>query len=211
MRHRLGAFFRTPHSIRLEKDLAELTAFKKDSSILDFEVSGDPPNHYILTFKGNTLVPTNNVKFGSERADVENTAIGGPQQVEIKMGVDYPRSRPDVRWLTPIQHPNIWGGGTVCLGNYANAWTPHFRLVDLVEILWDMARLAVLNPRSAGTGAHHAEENWDRLRQKFDFPVDRRPLRNKVFGNNQGSSIVRPEGHETEIITFPEDDEACNR
>jgi ubiquitin-protein ligase len=129
--------------------------------------------------------------------------------VEIKMGVDYPRSRPEINWLTPIQHPNIWGHGTVCLGNYSNAWTPHFRLVDVVEILWDMARLAVLNPRSAGTGAYKAEENWDRLYRKYDFPVDRRPLRDPAFGNNEGSSRVRPGGEETEIVIFPEDDESC--
>jgi hypothetical protein len=211
MRERLGAVFKTPHSIRLERDLAEMTAFKKDSTIFDFKVSGDPPNHYLVTFKGDTLVPTDGKKFGSEAADVGNSAIGGPQQVEIKMGVDYPRSRPEITWKTPIQHPNIWGSGTVCLGNYANAWTPHFRLVDLMEILWDMARLAVLNPRSAGTGAYKAEETWSLLDKKFKFPVDRRPLRNKVLGNNEGSSIVRPEGEETEIMIFPDEDEGCPR
>lgn len=207
----MGAIFRTPRTIRLERDFQEMKDLKKDSTIFDFEASGDPPEHYIVTFHGKTLVPTKaSRKFESETAEIESTKVGGPQQVDISLRGEYPRAAPHVQWLTPIQHPNIWGGGTVCLGNYGNAWTPYFKLADMIEILWDMARLAVLNPRSAGTGGSNAEAAWERLYRKFQFPVDRRPLRDKVYSNNEGSSIMRPGGTEIDIIIMPDDDDEAN-
>lgn len=195
MRYGMGAFkFRTQRSIRLDHDYADMQAFKKDSTILDFEAIGDPPEKYIITFNGSSLVPSK----GEEGAK-----LGGAQQIELTMGADYPRHQPQIRWLTPIAHPNISHGG-VCLGNYANSWTPYFKLVDLIEILWDYSRLAVLNPH--GGYRQEGVAIWDKWRRKFEFPVDRRPLRDKVFGNNEGSSIVRPEGQEFDIEIL---DEPC--
>lgn len=183
---------------------------KKNSTIFDFEVSGDPPEKYLVTFKGNTLIPTQKgAMFPSEEGDRYGAVLGGPQQVEITLSGEYPRRQPNIRWLTPIIHPNIWGHGTVCLGNFAGQWTPHFRLVDMVEILWDMARLAVLNPLSAGTGASNVDGLYQKLDKTYRFPVDKRPLRNKELGNSEGSSIVRPEGGEDDVVIFDDDGGNC--
>lgn len=195
MRYGMGAAWKTPRSIRLEHEYADMKAFKKDSTILDFEAVGDPPEKYIITFNGKSLVPV------GEGGGVK---LGGAQQVELSLGSNYPRSQPQIEWLTPIVHPNI-SGGNVCLGNYANQWTPYFKLVDLLEILWDYSRLAVLNPHGGYRGEGAAV--WDKLRRKFEFPVDRRPLRDKVFGNNEGSSRVRPTGDEFDIEIL---DEPCS-
>jgi ubiquitin-protein ligase len=208
--YRLGVAFKSPRSIRLGLELEELRAMKRNSTIFDFEAFGDPAEKYLITFKGNTLVPIQKgAMFPSEEGDQYGAAVGGPQQVEISLGGEYPRRQPNIRWLTPIIHPNIWGHGTVCLGNFAGQWTPYFRLVDLVEILWDMARLAILNPRSAGTGARNVSELWKRLDGTYGFPVDKRPLRNKEFGNAEGSSIVRPQGGENDILIFDDDGDNC--
>ena len=198
MTNRMGAFyFKTPRTIRMAEDFRDLTAFKKDSTILDFEVKGEPPSEYIITYNGNSLIP---LKAGGAK-------VGGPQKVKLTLGPQYPVERPHIEWLTPIAHPNI-SGHSVCLGNYNSAWTPHFRLVDLVEILWDYARMAILN---AEGGYNRGSRDWDDMRRHFKFPVDPRPLRDKVFGNNEGSSILRPTGAEDEI-TFVDDDEgACER
>jgi ubiquitin-protein ligase len=209
-RYRLGVAFKSPRTIRLARELEELKSMRDNSTIFDFEAIGDPPEKYIITFKGNTLVPTDKEKmFPSEEGDKYGAVVGGPQQVELTLSGEYPRRQPNIRWLTPIIHPNIWGHGTVCLGNYAGQWTPHFRLVDMVEILWDMARLAVLNPRSAGTGARKVEELYQRLYSTYGFPVDKRPLRNKEFGNNEGSSIVRPQGAADDVVIFDDDGDNC--
>src|SRR4029077_1480550 len=137
MNHRMGAYFKTPRTIRLAREYEDMKAFKKDSSIFDFEASGDPPDRYLVTFHGKSLVPGG--KGG------EGVKIGNKQQIVLTLGGDYPRNKPQIEWKTPIVHPNISGYG-VCLGNYGNAWTPYFKLVDLIEILWDYSRLAILNP-----------------------------------------------------------------
>lgn len=195
MRYGMGAVWKTPRSIRLEHEFADMKAFKKESTILDFEAFGDPPDRYLITFNGKSLVPGGGGKIAK---------LGGAQQIELVLGADYPRHQPQIHWKTPIVHPNI-SHGSVCLGNYANSWTPYFKLVDLVEILWDYSRMAVLNAHGGYRG--EGAETWDRLRRDYQFPVDRRPLRDKVFGNNEGSSVVRPAGEEFDIEIL---DEPCS-
>lgn len=166
--HLRGAFFRTPKTARLERDFEDMQALAGASTILSFQAAGHPPDHYKVTFRGRSLIP------GPGRA--QSIDLGDRQDVEIKMGIDYPRAAPQLRWLTPIVHPNIFNG-TVCLGTFWNSWTPYFKLTDLVEILWDMSRLALLNPHSAGPSGTQGEvEHWKRLSVEFGFPVDRRPL-----------------------------------
>jgi ubiquitin-protein ligase len=197
----MGAFFKTPRTIRLAKEYEEMKAYKRDSSILDFEVSGDPPDRYLITFHGNSLVPGG--KGG------EGVTIGKKQQVLLTLGGDYPRSRPDIDWKTPIVHPNI-STHSVCLGNYANSWTPYFRLVDLIEILWDYARLAILNPEG-GYRQQYGQKEWESMRRHFKFPVDLRPLRDKAIPADAGSSVLRPgraDGSPYDIVIMP--DEGCD-
>jgi len=198
VRHHLGAF-RTPRTMRLERDLKEMNTLKAESSIIDFKAFGDPPDRYVVTFHGRSLVPEPDEKVGEAKS----------QQVEIRLGGDYPRSQPQLHWLTPILHPNIWGHGTVCLGNFHNQWTPYVKLVDMVEIMWDMSRLAILNPHSAGTGGSNAGEWWAKLREKIGLPVDKRPLRDKILGQNDGSSILRPNSPKDEIILLDDSEGAC--
>lgn len=198
--------FRTPRTMRLERDLKDMNALKAESTIFDFEpIGGSPsaPEKYKVTFSGTTLVP--GPKLSKK-----------PQEVIIALGGEYPRQQPNLSWKTSILHPNIWGGSsdhpnTVCLGNFHNQWTPYVRLVDMVEILWDMGRLAILNPYSAGTGGSNANSEWAMLRRDFDFPVDRRPLRDKILGPNDGSSLIRPGGPQDEIILLDDDEGACSK
>ena len=45
-RRRMGAtFLETPRERRLHKDLREMEQLRDDSTIMDFEVLGDPPNN----------------------------------------------------------------------------------------------------------------------------------------------------------------------
>ncbi|MEJ7638198.1 MAG: ubiquitin-conjugating enzyme E2, partial [Singulisphaera sp.] len=61
-------------------------------------------------------------------------------EVEVKLGVSYPRTMPELRWITPIYHPNISEIGLVCLGGYGTHWVPSLHLDELCTMLWDMAR-----------------------------------------------------------------------
>lgn len=181
--------------MRLDRELTDLKQLKDDSTILDFKVSGDPPDKYLIRFSGKSLVPSQG-----------GVKLGDQQEVEIELGSDYPRRRPNVRWLTPIAHPNI-SGGQVCFGNFASNWSPSVRLADVVEILWDYARLAILNPHSAYGG--HFGAAWPELDKKYEFPVDRRLLRDRILPNDVGSSILRPDGKADDIVILNDDKSDC--
>ncbi len=184
--------FRTPTTIRLEREWNELEELRSQSTILRFQASGDPPDQY--EFHGKCLVPTKD----------HGVTLGDFQKFSLKLGSNFPRTAPAAHWQTPIVHPNI-SGGNVCMGNFASNWTPNFHLTDLVEVLWDMVRLAVFNVHSA-----YGDQGWERLDEKFHFPVDRRPLRDKALPNNVGSSIVRPEGEEDDILIIGDDAGICS-
>ena len=129
--------------------------------------------------------------------------------MEINVNLESPRQPPTMHWLTPIAHPNIWGHGTVCLPKYGMDWSPSVHLTDVAEVLWDMARFAISNPKSAGTGGTNETVLWEKVRQEFGYPTDPRPLRDLVLDNDEGSSMVRPTGDEDDIMIIDDDSEGC--
>ena len=147
--------FDNPRERRLIRDLKQMKQLRDESDILDFKVIGDPPEKYVITFKGK----------GLESAKKKRNT----HKLEITLGPEYPRNFPNIRWTTPIYHPNI--SGHVCLGTFQ--MTPHVKLTDLVEILWDMTRMANWNPYSTLTSGE-----WQELNRDIGFPVDSRILRN---------------------------------
>lgn len=187
----------TPRQRVLGQHYAEMEQLQKESSILEFTATGKTPDKYHLIFHGKCLV----VDSAGE------VKLGDRQEVDISLGMDYPRVMPGVRWITPIVHPNIFNNG-VCFGNFAARWTPYFHLTDMAEILWDYMRLAILNPLSAGPGASNQRLSYEQLDEKFKFPVDRRPLRDKLVGKNEGSSAIRPAGTQEDIVIL-DDPEKC--
>lgn len=148
--------FMNPRNRRLEKDFLEMKALAEASPILEFDVTGDPPEKYLLRFHGFGLDP--------------DETIRDLHEVTVNLGADYPRSMPFIRWHTPLLHPNI-SAGTACLGNFV--MNPRIRLVDIVEVLWDMTRMASYN-------YHGNEAVWGKHRKTFGFPVDPRTIRGEV-------------------------------
>lgn len=148
--------FMNPRNRRLERDFMEMTALAAASPIMEFEALGDPPEKYRIRFRGLGLDPDGKLRDLHE--------------VIIDLNSEYPRGMPRIHWHTPILHPNI-SGGTPCFGNFT--MNPRVRLVDLVEILWDMNRMAIYN-------AHGNQESWNKIRKTIDFPVDPRTIRGEV-------------------------------
>ena len=95
-------------------------------------------------------------------------------QVEIKLGASYPRNIPEIRWLTPIYHPNISEIGMVCLGGYGTHWVPSVQLDELCLMLWDMARYHNYDIRSP---YNRDAALWVANQTSILFPTDARPLR----------------------------------
>ncbi len=169
------SFFDTPRTRRLRADAEALKLLRENSSILDYQVFGDPPERYLLTFKGKGLI---------RKAESDPVEVADLHRVEIRLGIDYPRSRPDLQWLTSIYHPNISAVGAVCLGGYSTNWVPSLGLSELSEMLWDMVRYSNYDPKSA---YNYAAGRWSETQRQFDFPIDPRTIRDKVArieGNN---------------------------
>src|SRR5687768_12904531 len=82
---------------RLRTDLAALEALRAQSTILQFETS-EPADRYTITFRGKGLARS---AAGSDISIVEL------HQVDLRLPFSYPQRPPDIRWLTPILHPNI--------------------------------------------------------------------------------------------------------
>ena len=158
----------SPRFRRLRTDNNALTTLKSESSILDFVAHGNPPDHYLVTFRGR----------GFFRPDGTNrVSIREEHQVSISLGASYPRLMPELQWKTPIFHPNISGSGVVCLGGYGTYWVPSLNLDELCEMLWDMIRYANFDINSP---YNRDAANWARMQSDFRLPIDQRPIRDRV-------------------------------
>jgi ubiquitin-protein ligase len=148
---------------RLRTDAAALERLAAESSILTYKASGKPAQKYLIEFRGKGLARESGkvVARASHRA-------------EIKLGASYPRSMPELRWLTPIFHPNISEIGMVCLGGYGTHWVPSLKLDALCMMLWDMVRYYNYDIRSP---YNRDAALWAAHQTSIGFPLDARPLR----------------------------------
>jgi ubiquitin-protein ligase len=179
----------SPRIRRLRNDQAALEKLRSESSAFEFQATGNPPHHYHITFKGKGLC--------RDRGKVK---IVYYHRVEIKLGASYPRTIPELRWLTPVYHPNISEIGMVCLGGYGTHWVPSVQLDELCMMLWDMARYFNYDIRSP---YNRDAALWVANQTSILFPTDSRPLRDlrvaqgrveasneKLQGESNGSGSV---------------------
>jgi ubiquitin-protein ligase len=171
-------FFDTPRTRRLRADHEALKTLKENSTIVEFQAFGDPAERYLITLKGKGLI---------RKSEGDPVEVADVHRVEIRLGIDYPRSRPDLQWLTSIYHPNISAVGAVCLGGYSTNWVPSLGLAELCEMLWDMVRFANYDPKSA---YNYAAGRWSETQSQFDFPLDSRPLRDRL-AKTVGDNIIQ--------------------
>lgn len=159
--------YESPRIRRLRSDLAAMERLQADSSVLRFRVQKHdhrtPPQQYSITFNGKSLA--------RERGPV---CVREKHEVEIKLGASYPRTMPEIRWLSPIYHPNISEIGMVCLGGYGTHWVPSLNLDELCGMLWDMARFHNYDIRSP---YNREAALWVANQTSYLFPLDARPLR----------------------------------
>jgi ubiquitin-protein ligase len=155
--------YESPRMRRLRNDLAALERLRSESSVFRFSTQGDPPQHFRIHFQGRGL--------WRDRGKVKPLE---KHHVEIKLGASYPRTMPEIRWLTPIYHPNISEIGMVCLGGYGTHWVPSVQLDELCIMLWDMLRYHNYDIRSP---YNRDAALWVASQTVILFPTDQRPLR----------------------------------
>jgi len=157
--------YESPQMRRLKHDFAAMEQLRDESTIFHFRSFGQPAQRYLIEFRGRSLA--------REKGKV---VVRDSHEVEIKLGVSYPRTMPELRWITPIYHPNISEIGLVCLGGYGTHWVPSLHLDDLCNMLWDMARYHNYDIRSP---YNREAALWAANQTTFAFPTDARPLRDK--------------------------------
>lgn len=153
----------SPRTRRLRNDLAALERLAAESSVFQFKASGNPPIQYAITFSGKGL--------SRDRGKIR---VIHSHQVEVKLGSSYPRTIPEIRWLTPIYHPNISEIGMVCLGGYGTHWVPSVQLDELCTMLWDMVRYHNYDIRSP---YNRDAALWVANQTSILFPTDGRAIR----------------------------------
>lgn len=161
--------YESPRIRRLKSDLAALERLKGESTVFRFKtVTGSPPQHYVIGFAGKSLA--------REKGKV---VVREYHEVEVKLGASYPRTMPELRWLTPIYHPNISEIGMICLGAYGTHWVPSLMLDELCVMLWDMARYQNYDIRSP---YNREAALWTANQTAHKFPMDGRSLRDLRTG-----------------------------
>jgi ubiquitin-protein ligase len=163
---------------RLLADRATLEGLTASSTILTWEASGEAPDRYTITFHGNGLV-----------REPGQTAVRVADQHRclVRLPFSYPQTAPDIQWLTPLYHPNVAFGGLVSLEDVGLPWNAEMGLDIVCERLWDVLRLAYVNPQrivQPGAASHLREATWN-------LPLDERPLRDCVA--RQVRNVVRYE------------------
>ena len=158
----------SPRIRRLRTDLKALESLKAESTILDFQSQGTPPEAYLVRFHGKGLARPNPPR---------PPQIQEVHEVSIRLGASYPRVMPEMQWRSPIFHPNISGAGMVCLGGYGTYWVPSLNLDELCEMLWDMIRYTNFDVKSP---YNREAADWAAAQRQYRFPLDPRPIRDKV-------------------------------
>jgi hypothetical protein len=165
----------SPRLRRLRSDLKGMQELSAESSILEFRVPGP-------TFGGSPEVYT--VRFlglGTWRpVGTDEVLLRERHEVSVQLGASYPRTMPELVWKTPVFHPNISSNGIVCLGGYSTHWVPSLQLDELCCMLWDMIRYANFDIESP---YNREAAQWARDQRSMVFPLDPRPLRDKVARN----------------------------
>ena len=106
-------------------------------------------------------------------------------ECEIRLGYSFPQRPPEVRWITPVFHPNISYSGYLDLKVCGLSWQEDLSLEVVCERVWDLARLAWFD---LDTASNHSAKKWFAESCDLRLPVDARPLRD--LGGPAASNVV---------------------
>lgn len=157
----------------MESDLEALTALCAATSGMSMQKGqrGEQgwPEGYHLTFHGPSFRLEGPIVSGRVKP-----LLSYGHQVHVKLGPNYPRQAPLILWMSPIFHPNIAPGGTVCLGGYSSHWVPSLTLDRLCEMLWNILVYRNYNLQSP---YHRQAAEWLASQSEYDLPLESRSLR----------------------------------
>lgn len=121
----------TPRDRRLRSEYNRMKKLAEDPNFIILPTQGDHPIEYrvILQCRGIEAVQDGNVVYRNEH------------HVLIRLTPEFPLDAPEVMWLTPLYHPNIFPPLT-CLGDH---WYPGWSIAEMCRALHDMAQYKTFN------------------------------------------------------------------
>lgn len=165
-------------SERLAAELELMRALAEKSSILEFEAEGDAPKDYKIKLLGRGIS-----RVSHSGQEVEFVEL---HQIEIRFGYAFPERPPEIRWLTPIFHPNISVIGHLRLDDCGLPWHEEMTLDVVCERLWDVARGAYVDVNKSN---NYTAKKWFADQKVVTLPVDLRPLHSR--GGPPPANVVR--------------------
>ncbi|MFN0195391.1 MAG: ubiquitin-conjugating enzyme E2 [Planctomycetaceae bacterium] len=136
---------------RLLADFNKLKEYTKlHPRVKILQTQGDPPEHFQLEYRINSL----------RMSDGDLTEIKN-HLVEIHLPLNYPRTPPQCRMLTPVFHPNI-APHAICVGDH---WSSGESLQSIVIRIGEMLAYQSYNIKSPlnGEAARWVEDNVDQV------------------------------------------------
>jgi ubiquitin-protein ligase len=167
-----------PRESRLRADLQTLETLRQSSSVFSFEAFGDPPDRYTLSLRGKGIARSTSSAGAVEFIEVH--------QIDMRLPFSYPAQPPDLRWVTPLLHPNVSFSGFIHVRDLGLPWDDTVTLDVVCERLWDTARLAYVN---LDRTTNFSAKNWLEGQHLIALPTDVRPLRDLVLPG--GKNVVR--------------------
>lgn len=152
---------------RLQNDYQRIRELVDRSEFIHvLSTEGNPPEKYIIRFTCRGVEKITNTDRPIYRESHE---------VSIYLHAEYPLKQPQLKWLTPIFHPNIHVTGAVCIG----AWWPAKTLDELLLTLGEMVQYKNYDPKDP---MNSKAATWA-LRNKRNFPVDDRDLKGQSLSD----------------------------
>ena len=128
----------SPRIRRLRTDRKALESLRADSTILEFEAHGSPPEDYLIRFLG---------KGFSRGPHPEPVVIQDVHEVHVRLGASYPRVMPGMQWNSG-SHTNSLvpfyakGHGAILYKNVATgddpARGPYIDNTDVAKIIFTL-------------------------------------------------------------------------
>ena len=172
----------SPRTRRLRNDHARLLQLRAESTIFEFEASGQLAELYVLRFRGRGV---------SQPRGSASVVPCDEHEVHVRLGAAYPRMMPELVWISPIFHPNVSASGVVWLGGYSTHWVPSLSLDELCSMLWDIVRYRNYDVESPYNREAAA---WARSQGEAAFPLDPRPIRDRISPPLPCPAVTRPLG-----------------
>ncbi len=149
---------------RLRKEHEKLKELSARSPFIKIQsTQGNPPEKYNLHLTCKGII----------RVDNDRPVIRESHNLEILLPDGYPRERPQFTIRSEMFNPNVWGNGTVCIGDEGDhGYAPAMGLDDLVIRIVQIIRFENID---TGHAANYNAATWAASHMNL-FPLDRRQI-----------------------------------